>query len=164
MADPAPSKDPAPKYLWITNNADTTFGLALKPKFNEPSKTMSPGTVVNLSPGATVIERALWDQWKKEDPEEAKRLLSDKIPVDPHRMRRQERAGMVFVVEGPGVKDKNRPFEGIDTDKARAIVPEIRDDRFLRQIVRSVTDGAVREAINTEIDRFDKAMRQPLPA
>jgi hypothetical protein len=146
-------------FIWITNNTDHSIILALRPREQPGSKTLSSPPMLSLEPGATVIDKAFWDKWKSEDEEEATRLLTDKIPGDDHRHRRAERAGQVYLVEGPTVKNKAMPFDGIDPDRARALVPEVRSEILLRQIRETERRAPVLETVRLELDRFARGSR-----
>ncbi len=164
-ATPKPAAQKSePRFIWITNNEDRVRILALKPLPQPASKTLSAPQQFVLPPGATIVERAMWEQWKKEDEAEAARLLTDPIPSDVHRARRAERAGQPFLVEGPKVSDKKLPLADLDETKARVLVPEIRDEAVLKQIASTERRGAVLEVVRAELEKMAKGLRQPSAA
>lgn len=148
---------PKPGSIWITNNRDGAIILAHKPVFNPASKTTSLSKTHALMPGAQVVPRDFWEQWKAEDPDESQRLLRTKIPSDPHRTRRSERAGMTHLIEGPLVSDPKNPLAELSPEDAIAIAAEIIDERLLAQCLRIERRPPVAVALRAALDRFAKA-------
>jgi hypothetical protein len=157
-----------PKYLWVTNNTDHVIGLGLRPRKQPGSNTLSSPEQLVLTPGAQVVDRAVWERWKDENPDvdgeqgEVTRMLKTPIPRDPHRDRRAEKAGEAFLVEGPLVKSKASPLGDVDVEKARALVPEIRTEQSLRQLLQIERRGPVIEALRSALEEFDRGQRRPL--
>ncbi len=160
MAEPAKSPAPeSPKFLWIQWNADNVYGATHRPVKQEGSNTLSAPPTLSIPPGASVIDRAFWEKWKTQDPEEYKRLTATNIPGDSHRNRRSERAGSKWLKEGPAVKDKNSPIADLSLDEARAIIPEIKDENLLRHLRKIENRPEFVAIIQAEIEKFDRAPR-----
>ena len=162
------SEVPKPtKHLWLTLNTDHGMFLALRPAKQPGSNTLSSPVQIRLVPGANIVERAPWEKWKSENQDnefgegEATRMLKGAIPEDNHRNRRQERAGRVFIVEGAPIENKANPLFGMEEGKARAFVPEIRDERMLRELLVIERRPAVIEALRAEIDKHVRGGVRP---
>lgn len=163
------SKTPAnePRYLWVINNMDHAHTISLTPRPQPGSKTLSAPDMMTLYPGATVVDRGFWIKWKEQqsagenNEDEAARLLTDKIPRDDHPHRRSERAGQVYVVEGPAVRDRTMPFADLDQAAAIAMVPEIRDERILKRLLEVERRPAVVETLRLEANKLARAMVAP---
>lgn len=163
---PSQTKQDGPRFIWITNNADGAMGLAMRPKRQPGSNTLSSPLTIHLPPGATVVDRGMWEQWKEEqetsqEHNEAQRLLKSKIPKDPFRSRTSERAGQPWLVEGPMVKNRDRPFDGLSDEEAIALAGEVQSDHFLRQLLAVEKRGPVHEAIQREITNLTRGQRDP---
>lgn len=159
MAEPqkAPQKTPDEKpWIWILNNRDGAVILAHRPVKNDASKTTSVPRTHTLPPGASIAPTAFWEKWKKEDPEEAQRMLRTKIPSDPARARRHERAGMTHLEEGPLVTDRKDPLGELTQEEAVLFVGEILDQQLLEHLLKVERRQTVAVALNAAVDRMKR--------
>lgn len=161
MAEPQKSQpqktaEDKPPFIWITNNRDGAVILAHRPVRNEASKTTSIPKTHTLMPGASLVPTSFWEQWKREDPEEAHRMLRSKIPSDAARARRHERSGMPHLVEGPFVADRKDPLFGLSQEDAIELVGEILDQTMLEHLLKVDRRQPVAVAITATLERMKR--------
>lgn len=164
MADKAPDKAPAKNpaaAIWIYNNEQGPRLFQMRGKMNDISKSLNPGPMFRVIPGANVVDAILWANWKDEQPDQSLHLLADTIPHMEAPEHRREKSGQPFIVEGPAISDRNRPLEGIDEGKCQKIIVELFDVDLLRKLLAFERRPVVADALKVQIDKFDRADAAP---
>jgi len=167
---PTPAAAPKARagWIWIINHEERVRVLVLRGATSSVSKLPQPGARIDLAPGANVIDVRPWDAWKAQNADrevegelvkgQAAQLLEGKIPSDPHRARRAEMAGRPYLVEGPVVKSRETPLDGIDEPKALELVAEILDEAMLARLLKLDKRAAVVEALRAKIESIHRSI------
>lgn len=157
-------------WRWIMNNEERVRILVLRGVTSSVSRIPNPGPRIELTPGASIVEARLWEEWKTQNADreddgapiqgKASELLKGTIPEDTHRHRRAERAGQPYLVEGPAIKNDKAPLADLAEQEALAVVGYILDEGMLRRQLTIEKRSTVAATISAKLEMIQKAVAQ----
>lgn len=150
---------PATKtHRWIQCNRDGGLGIQLRGKFEEISKTLSPGPRLDLVPGWNIVEGAKWEQAKKES-EHVRILLAERIGKSKAPEQNQERVGHCYLVEGDEC-DPRDPLRDVAEREAIPMVEQILDHRLIGTMVKLEKRSPVSVALADQFAVLTQTVKQ----
>lgn len=152
-------------FIFIINNGLGHRTLALRGAVNTTSKTLVDGPRVELKPGASIVERRLWDLWVKQNQNaeidgvvyqgQAVTLLEERIPTTHNRL---EGEGKPYLEVGPEVSDRNNPLADLSDKDAKRVIAETLDEPTLKKWLTVEKRAGISSLLATKLDDLHKAV------
>jgi len=155
-------------FIFIINNGLGHRTLALRGAVNTTSKTLVDGPRIELKVGTTIVERRLWDRWKKENANveidgvlhvgQATTLLSadPNEGTIPRTRNNLEGEGKPWLEEGPEVSTRDNPLSVLDERDARRVVAETLDEPTLKKWLNAEKRPAIAAVLSSKIEYLQK--------
>jgi hypothetical protein len=143
-----------PRSIFILNNMSGAHGIQLAGMREKISGTQRPGKCLQLVPGWSLQDPALWAEAKKN--EQVVVMLGTRITATAAPEAKTERVGEKMIVEGPVVPTA-APLRDLGIDQALDMIQEIHVLKMLRDLLRDEKREVVAKELRVRLERLEKS-------